>query len=140
MNRGAVHISDSYSGTECLRYEPVVVTLGGTLVLRTFFGPPNYGENPESDSRETQTLLDLDKPICVLGDPSSEINSASEMDDQRSVTLVPAKGMDLARYAGRQMVLRGTLFHAHTAHHHTQLLLTVTHIVSLSGRGSPQTE
>src|SRR5258705_13599459 len=43
-----------------LRYELDKVTLVGTIVSRTFYGPPNYGEDPKIDSKERQYILLLD--------------------------------------------------------------------------------
>src|SRR5215831_21316136 len=50
-----------------LHYEPEKVTLTGRVVLRTFYGPPNYGENPKTDSKETQSILLLYLPVDVIG-------------------------------------------------------------------------
>jgi hypothetical protein len=116
----------------CLRYEPAVVQLLGQVVLRTFPGPPDYESIRRGDRAETQALLKLDQAICVLGDPKDEINSEAER-DQRLVTLVPPSGMNLANYAGAQVRVEGPLFHAHTAHHHTSLLLRVTRITRVGG-------
>ena len=49
-----------------LHYEPEKVTLTGRIVSRTFYGPPNYGENPKTDSREAQYILLLVTPIDVI--------------------------------------------------------------------------
>ncbi len=53
----------------CLHYMGEAVTLSGKVTIRTFYEPPNYGENPDTDSRETQGILQLVKPICVDEDP-----------------------------------------------------------------------
>src|SRR5260370_41839008 len=49
-----------------LHYEPEKVTLKGKVVSRTFYGPPNYGENPKTDSRESQYILILDSAVYVF--------------------------------------------------------------------------
>src|ERR1043166_6801310 len=41
-----------------LHYEPEVVTLHGRVTETTEYGPPNYGENPETDSIEHPIILD----------------------------------------------------------------------------------
>lgn len=53
----------------CLPYEPDSVTLTGIVRRRTFYGPPNFGETPEEDARETGLYLDLDAPICMIEKP-----------------------------------------------------------------------
>src|SRR6266436_2921427 len=37
--------------------------LSGTVYVETFFGPPNYGENPETDRIEQADILRLDRPL-----------------------------------------------------------------------------
>ncbi|HYW69635.1 MAG TPA: hypothetical protein VE961_01295, partial [Pyrinomonadaceae bacterium] len=49
-----------------LYYQPEKATVTGRIVYRTFFGPPGYGENPKTDSRETQDILLLDSPVDVI--------------------------------------------------------------------------
>ncbi len=39
-------------------YEPEVVTLKGTLITSTAYGPPNYGETPEKDEKVNYFVLD----------------------------------------------------------------------------------
>jgi len=107
---------------DCLHYQGLPVTLTGIVSLQTFYGPPNYGENPETDSRETQAILKLEKPICVGANPSSYEDEERNQDE---VTLVPPKGVNFGIYAGKKVSLQGSLFHAHTGHHHTPVLMQV---------------
>ena len=100
---------------QCLGFEEPV-TLEGTVVFETFHGPPNYGEDPQTDRLETQAILKLWKPVCSVA-----ADSHPGVADQREVTLVPRDGI---RFVDRQRV-RGGLFVAHTGHHHTPLLLSV---------------
>jgi hypothetical protein len=60
-----------------LRYEPAVVKLSGILVMDAYYGPPNYGEEPETDPIEQNWTLKLDQPVDVLADPklSAELGS-----------------------------------------------------------------
>ena len=51
--------------SECLSYEPSVVTLSGTLVRKTFPGPPNYDSVKKGDKPETVWFLDLREDVCV---------------------------------------------------------------------------
>ena len=43
----------------CRSYEPAVVALHGTLVRKTFAGPPNYHDIRKGDEAETYWLLNL---------------------------------------------------------------------------------
>jgi len=110
------------------------VQLLGRVVLRTFPGPPNNESIQTGDRAERQALLQLDQPICVLGNPKDELNGDSER-DQRVVTLVPASGMNLARYAGARVHIEGTLFHAHTGHHRTPVVIKVRRITHIRRAG-----
>jgi hypothetical protein len=40
-----------------LSYQPKVVELKGTLSVKTYYGPPNYGENPDTDAKEALPIL-----------------------------------------------------------------------------------
>ncbi|MGY4516710.1 DUF4431 domain-containing protein [Lysobacter sp. HA18] len=113
---------------ECLRYEPSVVALSGTLSTRTFYGPPNYGEDPLTDSRERQVLLRLDAPMCTTTSPDGD--DVAEK-GQREVTLTFAD-LDLRPYIGKHVRIEGTLFHAITAHHHTSVLIDINALPTLT--------
>lgn len=115
----------SWAAPQCLHYEGDPVALAGKVTLRTFYGPPNYGENPKTDSRETQAILVLSKPICV---EENQTFYAEKEKNQQKITLVPPKGVNFGSYRGRFVTVEGTLFHAHTAHHRTRVLMQVIHI------------
>ena len=36
------------------------------LKIEGFFGPPGYGDNLQTDSKENSYMLNLDKPINVI--------------------------------------------------------------------------
>jgi len=114
------------AGTQvpCLKYEPDGVTLTGRVVMKTFYGPPNYGETPAEDTREIQAQLELDQPICTQSGPEPDLDLPES--NQRTITLVPlADGLKVSAFAGRHISVEGTLFHAITAHHRTPLLLAI---------------
>jgi hypothetical protein len=113
----------------CLHYGGSSVTLIGKVKLQTFFGPPNYGENPDTDSRQTQAILLLEKPICVEGNPKAYAEAEK---NQHEVTLIPFVKENLKDYEGKRIMVQGTLYHAHTAHHHTPILIEVKRIKSVS--------
>jgi hypothetical protein len=110
----------------CLSYEPAQVTLHGILVRRTFPGPPNYESVRKGDSAETYWFVKLDMPICVSQDRSEpDLNPAQK--DIRRVQLViePDAYKKYKTLLDKKVVVTGTLFGAHTGHHHTPVLLTV---------------
>ncbi|MBZ5547108.1 MAG: DUF4431 domain-containing protein [Acidobacteriia bacterium] len=111
----------------CRSYEPAVVALHGTLVRKTFAGPPNYRDIRKGDKAETYWLLNLDSPICLNEDKAEpDLNPAQK--NVRRVQLV----LDQEAYEhfkamlGKRVVATGSLFGAHTGHHHTPVLLRVS--------------
>jgi hypothetical protein len=111
---------------ECLGFDEPV-TLEGTIVYETFFGPPDYGEDPQTDALETQAILKLWTPVCSVA-----ADTHPGVADQREVTLVPGSGVHFAN--GQRVRVRGGLFVAHTGHHHTPLLLSVESLEPWEGR------
>ncbi len=100
----------------CLKYEPEVVSLTGSVILRTFADA--------MDRAERVALLLLDEPICVEGTRGDELNG-----DEGDIIVVhlalPSEYRDLSKLEGRRVVARGSLYHKHTCHHHADVLMTV---------------
>jgi Domain of unknown function (DUF4431) len=113
----------------CLSYEPALVALHGTLAREIFAGPPNYQDTRKGDKTETSWFVDLDVPICVNEDKSEPDLNPTQKNIRRVQLVLRGGGDD--RYKallGRKVVASGTLFGAHTGHHHTAVLLTVNSI------------
>jgi len=114
----------SPAAARCLSYEPAVVTLAGEVRSRTVPGPPGYANIARGDIPETIYVLALAEPVCVSADPSSKLNAKSAA-DVREVQLSVAK--DKVRFlVGKQVHATGSLFHAHTGHHRTPVVLRVS--------------
>ena len=107
----------------CLQYEPAIVTVTGVLVVKQAYGPPNYGENPATDSTERYVVLVLDESTCVDANPSNELDDVEER-DVRAIQLVTSDGVD-GFLLNKRVAVSGTLFHAHTGHHRTPVLIRV---------------
>ena len=111
----------------CLSYEPTIVKLAGKLTRETFPGPPNYASILKGDRPETVWILDLDNPVCVDEDKADpDLNSAKK--EVQRLQLVFHDGAAYAKYkelVSKRVTATGTLFGGHTAHHHTDVLLTV---------------
>ena len=106
-----------------LSYEPTVVQLRGRLTVSEKYGPPNYGENPESDEKLLIPILHLDHPANVRGDPNSETNVASVEDVQEMQVVFLNGDLDYGPFVGKKVRVRGTLFAAQTGHHYTKVLI-----------------
>ena len=118
--------------TGWLSYEPAVVELRGKLITKMYYGPPNYGEDPKTDSKEVLPILVLSRPVNVRAkpDPNAGPPEQASVENVRKMELVlsiPHKNM-----IGKTVIVKGTLFHAFTGHHHTDVLMDVKSI-SLSG-------
>lgn len=126
-------LAETTQKKEWLSYEPAVVELKGRLSVKTFYGPPNYGENPDTDSKEALPILILSKPVSVRGnpDPNSAFDTQS-VEGVRKIELVLTK--PFKQFIGKTVIVKGTLFHAFTGHHHTDVLMQVRSI-RLDSRG-----
>jgi hypothetical protein len=118
---------------EQLHYQPAVVKLSGLLVTEYVYGPPGFGEDPEVDLIDRVWQLRLFAPVDVIGTPGDDINSESENDVGR-VGLVNFSKANLIAHLGRRFMVEGTLFHSHTAHHHTKVLLEVQKVTRLKAK------
>jgi len=113
----------------CKSYGPAKVALHGKLVQKTYPGPPNYADVRGGDKAETYWLLKLDSPLCVDADKAEpDLNPRQE--DVRVVELVLNEDAyaKYREFVGKRVVATGSLFGAHTGHHHTPVLLTVSDI------------
>lgn len=120
-------------GRNCLSYGPTKVRLTGTLIKRTFPGPPNYESIPDGDKPETYWLLALSRPDCVNADKNDSFNLA-----QRKIRRIQLVFLNRTIYKTQHWLLRkravveGTLFGANNGHHHTPVLLIVSHVAKSS--------
>lgn len=117
------------SAQECLSYEPAEVQLSGTLSKQVVPGPPNYQDVKKGDKAETIWILTLNKAVCVTGN-TDDVNEPEQNVTDLQLVLQPNHFAQLSRMPGRntQVVSLGKLFHAHTAHHRTKVLLDVKEI------------
>jgi hypothetical protein len=123
-------VGQSKSQTHRLSYQPAVVTLEGTLVRRTFPGPPNYESIRKGDRPETAWILELGAPVCVYPD-SAEPDINPGVDGVRSVQLVFSGQVEIQEHHqlwGKEVIVKGTPYGVHTGHHHTPVLLTMESI------------
>ena len=116
----------SDAGERCLSFEPTVESIVGTLVRKTFAGPPNYESVKAGDEAETGWYISLARPLCFSRTQSNE----SQIEDVAGVTLVQlvlthGEYKSHARLVGKTVKATGTFFAAQTGHHHTAVLLQV---------------
>jgi len=112
----------------CLQFEPAMVELNGTLKEIVFPGPPNYENIMTGDTPEHCLVLNLQEPICVLGDPSSDVNSENVRDVKQVQFALVDYNKPTQNMIGKHITAKGTLYGAHTGHHRTPVLLEVKDI------------
>jgi hypothetical protein len=119
-------VSQKLPSSQCLSYEPSVVSITGSLIRKTFAGPPNYESVTRGDQPETYWLLRLSRPVCVSEDKADpDLNPPRASINQIQLVLDPEVYKSEQSLVGSKVVARGTLFGAHTGHHHTPVLLSV---------------
>ena len=128
---GSLCLGQNPSSPACLSYEPAVVKVTGTLTRKTFPGPPNYESVRMGDRAETYWFVELRSPVCVLEDKADpDLNPSQDQVREIQLVLESAMYKTYSGLIGRHVVTQGTLFGAHTGHHHTPVLLTVKSIES----------
>ena len=110
-------------GNECLEYGPAKVQLKGKI---------SRSENPaaKGDRKEVMWFLSLERPVCVKAnqkDPTGfEVEEKNVTDLQMALT--PEQYKEYKNLLGKSAMVSGELFHEHTAHHHTKVLIGVSKI------------
>jgi hypothetical protein len=118
-----------------LSYEPASVELEGRLIVQTKYGPPNFGENPKTDKRVKVPIVVLTKAINVRGTPGAGHNATSVEGARRIQLVFTDPAMSYKSLVGKDIVVKGTLFHAETGGHYTDVLISVQSIEPKRRRG-----
>ncbi len=118
-------------------YETQKVALTGTLIEKTFYGPPGYGEDPKHDVKEPVYILKLQRPITAVPDKQDTTNERH--DNVTEVQVVNMKQLPLKSFLKKKVTVTGTLFSAITGHHHTQVLISAEE-ATLSSRGASRSD
>jgi len=105
------------------KFEPAVTTLTGILMNKEFFGPPGYGEDPKTDSKEHTAILILTHPIRVVADKGDQFNETK--DNVHEVQLINVKRISLSPYYQKTVRVTGNLSSAITGHHRTAVLIEI---------------
>ena len=100
--------------------------------MRYFPGPPNYESVKDGDVKEGAYILELDKPFNV--EPTHNPQEPPNTDWEKNVKVIQLVLMDkspknLRKYVGKNISVRGRLFHEFTGHHHTRILMELDKIL-----------
>jgi S1-C subfamily serine protease len=109
-----------------LQYSDSTVTLEGQLYTDFFYGRPDYGSSPETDDIEHAIMFAADEPFCVLGNGEDYEGNYEGITEDNVSRIQVATTFDTAilrNFLGCGVRLRGHLYHAHTGHHHANVLI-----------------
>lgn len=118
----------------CVAYDPEIVRLSGVIEQRTFPAPSDDGENSPADTPEPAWILRLFQPICTTGSDGIERPESGVREVQ--VVVQSELFHALGALAGRPVTVTGTLFHSHSGHQHTAVLILLRGLSS-NGPGNP---
>lgn len=104
-------------------YEPEEIELSGVLYEMVYPGPPEYMSVEEGDCPEEVVILTLRDPINVRVAQDDDFNEPEQ--GVRELQVVFSGSMPSAQMKG-EITLKGTLYHARTAHHRRRVLMMVT--------------
>ncbi|KTC99375.1 DUF4431 domain-containing protein [Legionella erythra] len=107
--------------------------LSGTIHIETFAGLPDYESIQKGDTPETYWILITDKPYCGQGE---DFNNPGQMIMEKNqsrfqLVLTPEQYQQWKGLLQNKLVVKGSMFMAHTGHHHTPLLIEVTNIMAV---------
>jgi hypothetical protein len=116
--------------------EPLI-TIRGVLSQKQFPGPPEYSSIEEGDRVDYCWVLELDKAsfLLALNTPVKElgldVKDILRRSNSGEVMLVLDEETErfCRDYEHQQVSVEGYLFHAHTSHHYTPMLLDVKKIL-----------
>ncbi|MFO1519672.1 MAG: DUF4431 domain-containing protein [bacterium] len=118
----------------CAEYEPAVTRLAGLIRPETYPGAPNYESTAKGDAPERVWILRLRHPLCVHAKKDPLYEEESQLSEIQLV-LTRDQYLKYKNQRGKEVWAEGTLFHAHTGHHHADVLMTVSGIEDFNGNG-----
>jgi len=100
------------------------IKIYGKIILKDNYGPPNYGENPETDIIETYYYILLQKPLRI------KINNVNN--DITTMQIIFNNNILKEYNIENTYKIYGNLFLATTGHHHTEVLVSANKIENLN--------
>ena len=123
-------VASSYStapAQKCLNYGPTV-SLNGKLSAQIFPGRPNYESIKKGDESERAIILKLSSPICTNHGPDGFDAAETNVRVVQLVVMQSTQWKTVESRLGRRVRVTCTLFHGHTGHHRTAVLIMVSAI------------
>ena len=111
-------------------FEPNVSIIEGMLITRMYYGPPNYGENPDTDAKQYPFILQLDDPIDVIAQEGDIHNSSIFGVNEIQVVPMNKEQTELVeQYLNKRIMIQGALFGSIFGGHHTDALIRIEKIL-----------
>ena len=126
--RDSVLVSSTISEPDYY-FEPDTSVLTGNLKVEMYYGPPGFGESPETDEKEYCYIFYPAGPINVV-QRSKESDVSGGFDETvKNITrfqLAPHLPVNLHPFVNKKIKIKGSFYSAQNGHHHTDVLLFVT--------------
>ena len=111
--------------TQTVFYEPNITELRGTIYRKIYPGPPEYSNIEMGDRPQSALILSLTEPVNVqLAEPEREPFNQPEL-GVREIHVSFANETPPEELWTKGVVVKGTLYSAHTGHHHRRVLMTI---------------
>lgn len=109
-----------------VKYNDPATVLEGQVYTDFYYGRPTYGMSPDVDEIEHPIILALDQSISVAGAPQADEWNYDIPEPYVDRVQISTPHIEMLRqFKGHGVRLRGTLWHSHTGHHHTNVLMSV---------------
>jgi hypothetical protein len=101
------------------------IKINGNIVLKQFYGPPNYGETPEIDRIEDHYVLILYEPISF--------SNGFEIIIVEEIQLIFNINKTIRNINSNwDYIVTGEAFFKQTGHHHTPVVILVVDLITLN--------
>ncbi len=113
--------------TQTVFYEPNITELRGTIYQKIYPGPPEYSNIEMGDRPEPSLILSLTEPVNVqLAEPEEEPFNQPEP-GVREIHISFANEAPSEELWTQEIIVKGTLYSAHTGHHRRRVLMMADH-------------
>lgn len=109
-------------------YQKPTIIVEGVLQVGEFIGPPNYGENPDSDHLEHSYFLQLPATLSAQlrgDDYLSGLSQASKSSYFVQLIVLKEKWKLTNKLIGKKVKVVGHAYEAVTGHHRTPILMNI---------------
>lgn len=119
-------------------YEPDTAVISGKLIVRTVYGPPNWGEDPKNDEKYEILLLIPNYPVNALSpalrygenyEPEGGLVTIRNLKELQVIQLDGDSNLNLDPYVNKEITLEGELVKGESAWHRTPVMLNVKKIL-----------